>query len=340
MLPHEFQDLLEKFSRGACSPEEEQLIMDWYHNIGHSESTQLDVEEKGRVEQRLWAGLRPDPQPKRRWLPLLTRAAAITFPLLAVAFFYFNQQVITGYILPGRAEALPSTPSEEHFRNSGTTAQRLALPDGSEVTLHPSSEIFLSPDFGESTRELRLTGEAFFDVKRDPHKPFVVYSNEVTTRVLGTSFNIKAYARDKEITVAVRTGRVSVYTGKDRSRGVNDIRRDDREVILTPNQQMVYRREKAEVLKQLVEEPEIILPETDLFHMQFENAEVASIFEVLEENYGISIRFDKDKLSQCRLTTTMSDEGLYERIEIICKAIGASYSIDDDAAIIIQSDGC
>lgn len=340
MLPHEFQDLLEKFSRGACSPEEEQLIMDWYHNIGHSESTHLDVEEKGRVEQRLWAGLMPDPQPKRRWLPLLTRAAAITLPLLAIAFFYFNQHLLTHYVLAGTAEALPANQFEEHFRNTGTVVKSLALPDGSQVILHPSSEIFLSADFGVSTRELRLTGEAFFDVKRNPDKPFVVYSNEVTTRVLGTSFNIKAYARDKEITVAVRTGRVSVFTSKDPGRGVNEIRQDDREVILTPNQQMVYRREEAEVLKQLVEEPEIILPETNLFHMQFENAEVASIFEVLEENYGISIRFDKDKLSHCRLTTTMSDEGLYERIEIICKAIGASYSIDDDAAIIIQSDGC
>lgn len=339
MLPNEFQDLLEKFSRGACTPEEEQLIIDWYHNIGHSGCTHLDVEEKCLVEQRLWAGLKPQAQPKRRWLPYLTRAAAIALPLLAAAFFYFDRDFITDYILPGKAEALPSDPSEEYFKNSGTTVQSLVLPDGSKVILHPSSEISLPMDFGVLIRELRLTGEAFFDVKSDPDKPFVVYCNEVTTRVLGTRFNIRAYAGDEEITVAVRTGRVSVYTSKGNVSDLNDIRHD-REVILTPNQQMVYRRERAEVLKQLVEDPEIILPESDLFHMQFENVEVANIFEVLEENYGVSIRFDKDKLSQCRLTTTMSDEGLYERIEIICKAIGASYLIDNDAEIIIQSDGC
>jgi transmembrane sensor len=114
---------------------------------------------------------------------------------------------------------------------------------------------------------------------------------------------------------------------------------NDPEVILTPNQQLVYHREKKVASRQLVANPEIILPNSDLFNMKFENAQVEEIFHVLEENYGVEIRYDKDALKNCRLTTSMSDEGLYERIEIICRAIGASYSCDE-AVITIRSNGC
>ena len=103
---------------------------------------------------------------------------------------------------------------------------------------------------------------------------------------------------------------------------------------------MIYHRELEALSKGLVEKPEIILPNSDLFHMKFENEDVSEILDVLQENYGVVIRYDKDLLSHCKLTTSMSDEGLYERIEVICKAIGASYTLDDGAVITIKSNGC
>jgi ferric-dicitrate binding protein FerR (iron transport regulator) len=339
LLPDQFQQLLEKFSRGGCSPEEEQLVIDWYNNIGRSEKSHLREEEKAVVEERLWSAINPDAARKRTWLPLLTRAAAVTIPLMAATIFFIGRQSVSDLItMPGTEEML-SNDAQGVFRNDGQTARTIALSDGSEVVLQPSSEIIVDRDFGGATREVRLKGEAFFKVHRNPGKPFVVYSNEVVTRVLGTSFNICAYESDREITVAVRTGKVSVYTNKSKDSGVNSAQ-PYHEVILTPNQQMVYHRVKEEVSKELVKKPEIILPNSDLFRMQFENAEVSKILEVLQENYGVVIRYDEEMLNHCRLTTSMSDEGLYERIEVICKAIGASYLIDDDAAITIKSSGC
>jgi hypothetical protein len=224
------------------------------------------------------------------------------------------------------------------IHNRGTIPRKVRLSDGSVVILQPSSEITIADDFGGINREVRLKGEAFFRVTRDTSKPFVVYSNEVVTRVLGTCFNVRAYESDREITVAVKSGKVSVYAGKSKTSS-NHKNHKAKEVILTPNQQIVYHRISEEVFKKLVEKPEIILPNSNLFRMQFENAEVAKIFAVLEENYGVDIRYDKDLLNNCKLTTSMSDEGLYERIEVICKAIGASYSISD-AVITIRSNGC
>ena len=134
-------------------------------------------------------------------------------------------------------------------------------------------------------------------------------------------------ARANEVQAGVESGRRQ------------DAARQDKEVILTPNQKMVYYRNIEKVSKGLVENPEIILPNSNLFRMRFENAEVSQIFDVLAENYGVDIRYDEELLNDCRLTTSMSDEGFYERIEVICKAIGATYSVED-AVISIQSNGC
>jgi len=339
MLPHEFQNLLEKFSRGTCTPEEEQLIINWYNNIGQSPSEKeiLREDERGELQEKLWSAINPNPSHKRKWLPYLTRAAIITIPLLAGAVFYFTRHTLDEFVFP-RQEAFIN-PGESDFANEGKTILRIPLPDGSQVVLQPSSEIILAKDYGKTSRELKLKGEAFFQVKPDAQKPFVVYSNEVVTRVLGTSFNVRAYENDGEITVAVKTGKVSVYASKNKATGLG-AGEEHREIILTPNQQIVYYREREKVSKQLVKKPEVILPNSNLFRMQFENEPVSTIFQVLEENYGIEIRYDRDLIRNCRLTTSMSDEGLYERIEVICKAIGASYEIDDDAAITIKSNGC
>jgi hypothetical protein len=143
---------------------------------------------------------------------------------------------------------------------------------------------------------------------------------------------VKARDDDREITVAVRTGKVRVFANP------GDIQTGS-SVTLTPNQQVVYNREAVEISKQLVEKPEIVLEKPTLFEMNYDGVSVTSIFNVLEENYGVEIQFDDALWNDCVLTTKMSDEGLIERIEIITKAIGATYSVDD-AVINVKGTGC
>jgi len=153
-------------------------------------------------------------------------------------------------------------------------------------------------------------------------------------KVLGTSFNVRAYEGDPEVKVAVKTGRVSVTRPSDDAvgGGLN-------EVILTPNQEVIYDVIKENFSKQIVATPQIIIAKPTLFHMHYEAKPVDKIFEELEENYGIDIVFDADVLSSCTLTTTLEEEGFHERIEIICRAIGATYEVQD-ARVLIQSAGC
>ena len=332
MLPDQFQQLLEKFSRGTCTPEEEQLINEWYQNIDAREKAFLPHGEKDLIEEKLWSTINPRPtSPKRHWL----LSAAVLVPVLVTIALYFTHQGSTRSH-PGQ-DKVASSLETKRYQNKGSGPLNISLADGSTVSLQPMSQLTLGENFGATSREVHLVGEGFFIVSRDEARPFMVYANEVVTRVLGTSFNVRAYEDDKEVTVAVKSGKVSVFANKNRSSVTVT---ESPEVILTPNQQMVYHRVREVISKQLVEKPEIVLPESDLFTMQFENEEVSRILDVLQRNYGVEIRFDRDVLDNCKLTTSMSDEGLYERIAVICKAIGASYSIDDQAVITIKSNGC
>ncbi len=98
----------------------------------------------------------------------------------------------------------------QEVENTSGSVQKVALADGSVVSLEPGSTLRYPEHFG-TQREVYLTGEAFFNVFRDEKHPFLVYAEDVVTRVLGTSFRVKAYGQGKEVRVAVTSGKVSVF---------------------------------------------------------------------------------------------------------------------------------
>jgi transmembrane sensor len=346
MTSEEFKILLAKHLRGECTPEEEAMVLKFYNAIG-KEPEELAEGEKSLVEDKLLTKLQSKIQTAQkqkegaqRFL-FTTRKIAASFLILLVAgasLYFFKY----GFFFSDLAYFTNGSGTDQHTAkmievfNSADEPRDIALPDGSQIQLSPKSTINYPETFASDKREVYLTGEAFFDVAKDPQHPFLVYTAKVVTKVLGTSFKIKAFHEEKEITVEVRTGKVSVYT-QDTNAGHADSSQEA--VILTPNQMAVYNKEEEHVSRQLVEEPHVILPESTLFKMEYDGASAATLFEVLEENYGVTIVYDEKILSNCILTTSLTEEGLYERIKIICEAIGARYAIEG-TNIVIHSDGC
>lgn len=337
MTPQEFKQLLDKFSNGTCSPAEEKFILEWYEKVGSDKTHEISEDYRIVVEAKMWTRLqqrlgKPDNHRAFRWAKV---AAAITiFALAAGATWLFSEKFKTTQTAAQDGTGISDVREGMiSMLNTSDVARLVKLNDGTEVSLEPNSEIQYPESFG-SIREVYLKGEAFFDVKRDTAHPFVVYSNEVVTRVLGTSFIVKAYEGSKDITVSVKTGRVSVSKNSIESAPDNK-----QEVILIPNQQAVYDRLKNEVVRQLVEKPEIVKHSEEQMAMKYDGAEVVKIFDALEEMYGIEISFDKELLKNCVLTTTMKEEGLFERIKVICEAIGARYDVQE-TKIFITSEGC
>src|SRR5581483_2908966 len=113
-------------------------------------------------------------------------------------------------------------PGNKHQQQAGLThpaankaiIRNLTLPDGSHVLLQANSQLQYPDAFDAATREVTLTGEAYFDIAHNPAHPFIIHSGNIKTTVLGTAFNIKAWPADKEVTITVTRGKVKVENEK------------------------------------------------------------------------------------------------------------------------------
>lgn len=107
----------------------------------------------------------------------------------------------------------------------------LTLPDGSEVVLNGGSTLTYPSRFAAKKREIKLEGEAFFDVRKNANAPFIVQSGKIKVRVLGTSFNVEAYQEDETIKVTLERGKVCIETTSL-----------DESLTLAPNQQAIFNK--------------------------------------------------------------------------------------------------
>jgi transmembrane sensor len=228
--------------------------------------------------------------------------------------------------------------------------QTFNLPDGSLVRLGKNSKLYYSTDCPDPTRrEVFLEGEAFFDIRKNPMAPFYVYTGHVITKVLGTSFVVHSFSGEARTTVTVLTGKVSVFrqedfysrsaeNGSPAEKGRPAENGSPAGIVLTPNQQVVYDRGEDRLHKTLAQVPSPLgeKPDTSLvFHV----TPVRQVFERLQELYGIPIQFDEEAVDSCSLTARMGNESFYEKLNIICKAIGGSYEVID-GNVVVTTPGC
>ena len=262
-------------------------------------------------------------------------AAAASIILLIMVGFWFNKNAwVKPTSIYTQLTKSSSKPIKEVI-NTSTGIMPVSMPDGSEVKLQPNSRLSYNESFTGDLREVYLSGEAFFDVKKNAKIPFVVYANGLVTKVLGTSFSIKAFEQDKQVSVNVKTGKVSVYA--QQSNQTSDP--ETKGVVLTPNQQVIYSKENEQLTRTLVAKPTILLNTQELQRFSFKNAPVEEIFFALEKAYGVEIIYDKEVMANCRLTTSLTNETLFEKLDIICAALDATYKLID-AQVVITSNGC
>jgi transmembrane sensor len=217
----------------------------------------------------------------------------------------------------------------------------IELEDGTKITLEKKSKISFTKNISNAAkREVYLTGEAFFDVARDPQHPFLVYANGLVTKVLGTSFRIRSYENEKNVTVDVSSGKVSVFANPDKKTEIQTESPELSSIVLTPNQRVSYTVEDASFIKTIVNNPVKISDtvQTDRF-FHFTDAPVNEVFSTIRNTYGIEVVYDEVALSHCTLTANLDDYSLFEQLTIICKALNGSYEVLD-GKIIVTAKGC
>jgi transmembrane sensor len=216
-------------------------------------------------------------------------------------------------------------PAWTEIRSAGTETRTIQLADGSQVTLNRNSTLSYPEDFQTENRTVRLEGEAFFEVARAEGKRFTIYARDTKTEVIGTSFNLRAYASDP-VQVQVVTGKVAfARTG------------DDEAIFLEPGQEGVLAGKRSPPLKQAIEQPNFQAWKTK--NLTFNDQPLEQLAAELERYFNISITIQNEALRNCRFTTSFREPDLQEVLDIL--AVTGNLTITQAGnRYIISGTGC
>jgi ferric-dicitrate binding protein FerR (iron transport regulator) len=297
--------------------------------------TSIDNNVEMDMDEDLEETVEDEAIPHRRYWLL---AAAMMLALIAAWLLYAGRahtartgDAYLSYSLPGKGMM--------EQVNLSDTVQRVIMVDSTRILLEPGTRIGFSGDFNKDKREIYLSGNAFFDVRKDAARPFFVYTNRLVTKVLGTSFRIRAYANDIKATVTVLSGKVSVYRAKEMQQKEKGTRAAlTGAIVVTPNQTLVFSKENDQLSKVLIDHPAVIAVQAK-GSFNFFRTPVKEVFRLLQETYNIPVLYDEETLAGCSITANIENETFYKKLDLICSAIDASYEIAD-GQIVITSKGC
>lgn len=301
-------DLIKKYRRGEASPDEIRLVEAYYQSFESKQDTTSTMTEAERLvlSEEIRQGISTRPREIRRqprWMGLWKYAAAML--ILAVGLFYLNRQETPVKIA--------TTPERKTSRPANNFVQ---LPDGSTAILSPGSKLDYPKVFNvRGNREVHLHGEAFFSVKSDPKRPFIVYTGKIKTAVLGTTFNVRAVPGDPSITITVTSGKVQVADGKKVFE------------VLLPDERMVYYLEESKSTVETVDaKASVSWKLGDLF---CDDITVAQAALHIQEKYDIKIEITDEGLKNKRFTTTFGkDEALESVLNSLALFNDAEYRLD------------
>lgn len=211
----------------------------------------------------------------------------------------------------------------EYFKTTGQQVKQLLLPDSTKVWLNANSTIGVAKDYGKHNRAIRLEGEAFFEVKRNPKLPFVVASQSIAISVLGTSFNVRSYKSLEEIQVAVSSGRVKVA---DTSSG--------NLAELTIDDNMVYRKDKGTFKVTRVNAA--LGSAWREGRLVFENERFDVLAQGFYNLYGVKLATDDDQVAALRYSLVLRYEmNKNEAMALICTVLNRKYRKEENGRIVI-----
>jgi ferric-dicitrate binding protein FerR (iron transport regulator) len=269
-------------------------------------------------------------QQKWYWLA----AAAVLIP-----FLFFITGKVTHSVPEGKV------PGEYARVSSAGERKSFQLPDGTKVMLNAGSIIHIFQDFNKQDRQITLEGEAFFDVTRDAQKPFVIHTSSMDVKVLGTTFNIKAYPEDKMTEAALLNGSVEIRVKKDNSR----ILLHPSEKILIPNitrnttptpEKNAPGPGKNYSLGKLIANPvdssiaEVSWTENKLAFTDNSFEEIAT---GLERWYNVSIQFEDPSLKQFRFTGTFDKKTIEQVLNALAASRPFEYRLEPGNKIVIKN---
>ena len=254
-------------------------------------------------------------------ISIIWRSIAAILILGLCAFFYYYYSGYSAKTNKARTITITKTPSR--------SKSKIYLTDGSVVTLNSETVLKYPSAFDGPTREVYLSGEAFFDVAKDHAHPFIVHAGKMNIKVVGTAFNVKSYSNDKNIETTLIRGAIEV-TLSDRP--------SDR-IILKPNEKLIlnnttFQKEGAKTLTHLSEEVNTNYSLTRLTHFKpndttivetswvnneliFKDETFSDLANQMERWYGIKVKFKNEGTREYHFTGVFVKENVFEALNAL-----------------------
>ena len=226
------------------------------------------------------------------------------------------------------------------------TKTKIILPDGSQVWLNSDSKLSYGARFNDTIREVSLEGEAYFDVIKDKNRPFVVMTNALNIRVLGTTFNIKSYAHDATIETTLIRGMIEVRKNNEPA---------TKKIVLTPNEKLIYNKSEALLVRPNNEQntiakklealsittlskniPDSSRVETAWIYgrLVFDGDSFVTLAEKMERWYNIKITIQNQSISNSRFSGVFEKENVEEAFKALQLITMFKYDIHDNEILI------
>jgi transmembrane sensor len=327
-------DLILKSLNGTLTAEEQKTLEEWINassenhqqvesfraiwKATRAETSSLDfqtTDEWQRLKNHIERQADASVVKERPILSSLYFKIAASITLVAIASFaiYLSMQS-SSITISGRSGAHTS----------------VMLPDGSQVILNGTSELtYDKNNFNASERAIRFEGEAFFDIARNPEKPFRIDTRDVTVEVLGTSFNVRAIEQEINSTVYVVAGKVKVSNSEFRQ-----------EVSLLPGETGTFNQQTATLVKLGAEAENTNALSWRDKRLVFKGTPLHQVVESMEHYFDIRIGIEGDKLRDCRFTSNFDNPTLEEVVEALTVSLDLKFDRNDNGTYTVSGKGC
>lgn len=299
-MPEKSKQEIKKFLDGKYSPKGQKMWNKWYdRNCDFFENMETILSDRSTLKKEL-----RQIKKTKQTVPIYYKSWSIAASLvLLVGLFMF---------------ILQSSNSVKNIQLAvklGEHAQ-VTLSDGTEIWLNAGSILKYPKEFKGETREVFLSGEAFFDVAKDKKHPFIIHTNKMDTKVLGTSFNVQAYPEQTTQEVSVLTGKVNV-----KSTITNE------NVYVTPGQKVVFKshNNKLQAFKD-VPVNTISLWRKNI--MVFEETPLPEVVATINRNYNVVIEIKNKNLNALKISAYFKELPADQVIDLVCNIINANYKMD------------
>ncbi len=333
MQVEEIDRLIARYLAGESTDEEVTFLEKWKEKseenlrsfeiiktitmAGHQKSRMLFAEKSF---QNIWSnsGLDRNSPVKRSnqvYAYVLRIAAALT--LVALTLFSVN------YLVSGRKIQSDSEIVATFIEKNTLSGQKskIFLPDGSSLWLNAESRIRYESNFNDSTRKVFLEGEAYFTIRKDTLRPFIVIANSAEVTALGTEFNVNAYRSEESIRVALTTGKVRV-------RRLDFSTINDNSIVLLPGEMATVPASDNHITKSGFDLMEMVAWKDGV--ICFQDADFNHVIQTLEKWYGVSFQYEGAPAKQWKFTGTFPNYYLDNILLILSFSEDFKYTIIGD----------